>query len=32
MVYVGVDGFAEDDDLEDWIDRGLRFARTFPPK
>ena len=32
MVYVGVEGFAEDDDLDGWVERGLCFARTFPPK
>lgn len=32
MVYVGVDGFAEDDDLRAWLDRGLAFARSLPPK
>jgi TfoX/Sxy family transcriptional regulator of competence genes len=32
MVYVGVDGFREDDDLHRWIDRGIRFAGSLPPK
>jgi TfoX/Sxy family transcriptional regulator of competence genes len=32
MVYVAVDGFAEDDDLQAWLDRGLQFAGSLPPK
>lgn len=32
MVYVGVAGFAEDDDLTAWVDRGRRYARSLPPK
>jgi TfoX/Sxy family transcriptional regulator of competence genes len=32
MVYVGVEGFAEDDDLRAWIDRGIAYARSLPPK
>lgn len=32
MVYVGLDGFAEDDDLRAWLDRGLAFAGSLPPK
>ncbi len=32
MVYVGVEGFAEDDDLRAWIDRGTAYARSLPPK
>jgi TfoX/Sxy family transcriptional regulator of competence genes len=32
MVYVGVDGFAEDDDLSAWLQRGLDFAASLPPK
>jgi hypothetical protein len=32
MVYVAVDGFAEDDDLHAWIDRGLAYAQALPPK
>jgi TfoX/Sxy family transcriptional regulator of competence genes len=31
-VYVDVDGCAEDDDLAAWIDRGLDFAGSLPPK
>ena len=29
---VGPDGHAEDDDLRRWIDRGLAFAASLPPK
>jgi TfoX/Sxy family transcriptional regulator of competence genes len=32
MVFVEPDGFAEDDDLAAWIDRGLAFAESLPPK
>jgi hypothetical protein len=32
MVYVGVDGFAEDDDLRAWVGRGVTFARSLPAK
>jgi hypothetical protein len=32
MVYVGVDGFADDADLARWIWRGVEFARSLPPK
>lgn len=32
MVYVGVDGFAEDDDLGAWVDRGLAFASSLLAK
>lgn len=32
MVYVAVEGFAEDEDLRSWVDRGMTFARTFPAK
>lgn len=32
MVYVGVEGFAEDDDLRVWVERGMAFARTCPAK
>lgn len=32
MVYVAVDGFAEDDDLQAWLDRGLAFTGSLPPK
>jgi TfoX/Sxy family transcriptional regulator of competence genes len=32
MIYVGVDGFSEDEDLEAWVERGLSFARSLPSK
>lgn len=32
MVYVEPEGVAEDDDLRGWIDRGLSFAGSLPPK
>jgi TfoX/Sxy family transcriptional regulator of competence genes len=32
MVYVGVDGFAEDADLARWVGRGTTFAGSLPPK
>lgn len=32
MVYVGVEGVKQDDDLGDWIARGIEFVQTLPPK
>ena len=32
MVCVGVEGFAEDEDLAAWLDRGFGFAGSLPPK
>ncbi|MXY45383.1 MAG: TfoX/Sxy family protein [Chloroflexi bacterium] len=32
FVVVGVDGIASDDDLENWVERGLAFALSLPPK
>jgi len=32
MVYVDADGLSEDEDLQKWLDRGLAFARSLPPK
>ena len=32
MVYVGADAIAEDDDLATWVDRGLAYAGSLPPK
>ena len=32
MVYVDSDGVSEDEDLQAWLDRGLRCARSLPPK
>jgi hypothetical protein len=29
---VGADGHAEDDDLRRWVDRGLAYANSLPPK
>ena len=32
MIYVGESGFAEDRDLEAWVERGYSFAASLPPK
>jgi TfoX/Sxy family transcriptional regulator of competence genes len=32
MVYVGEAGLSEDEDLSGWLDRGLDFAGSLPPK
>lgn len=32
MIYVGTDGFAEDEDLAAWAERGLAFARSLPAR
>jgi len=32
MVFVGVEGFAEDADLAEWIEQGAAYARTLKPK
>ena len=32
MVYVDADGISEDDDLQAWLQRGLIYARSLPPK
>ena len=32
MVYVDSNGISEDDDLEAWLQRGLVYARSLPPK
>ncbi len=32
MVYVDSNGISEDDDLEAWLQRGLAYARSLPPK
>ena len=32
MVYVGVEGFEADEDLESWLRQGLAFAGSLPPK
>lgn len=32
MVYVDPEGISEDAQLEAWLQRGLAFARSLPPK
>jgi TfoX/Sxy family transcriptional regulator of competence genes len=32
MVYVDASGVADDDALESWVQRGLEYARSLPPK
>jgi len=32
MVYIGVEGIAEDADLTDWVTRGTTYARSLPKK
>jgi TfoX/Sxy family transcriptional regulator of competence genes len=32
MVFVSEDGISEDEDLEDWLRRGMAFAGSLPPK
>jgi TfoX/Sxy family transcriptional regulator of competence genes len=32
MVYVSAEGVAEDDDLSEWVKRGVEFADSLPPK
>ena len=32
MIYVEVAGFAEDEDLATWVERGITYARFLPPK
>lgn len=32
MVFVSADVLRSDDTLRAWVDRGVRFARTLPPK
>lgn len=32
MVYVGPEGFADYTDLRDWVQRGLDFTSSLPPK
>ena len=32
MVYIGDDGIADDRDLADWVQWGVRFATSLPPK
>ncbi len=32
FVYVEPKGFSADEDLEAWVDRAVKFARSLPPK
>ena len=32
FVYVSAAGFEDDGDLQAWVDRGLRFVTSLPPK
>lgn len=32
FVYVAPEGLSEDEDLATWVDRGLDFAASLPPK
>ncbi|MGB2756595.1 MAG: TfoX/Sxy family protein [Acidimicrobiia bacterium] len=32
MVYVGEAGLSEDEDLSAWLERGLEYAGSLPPK
>ncbi|TNE49321.1 MAG: TfoX family protein [Deltaproteobacteria bacterium] len=32
MVYVGEEGLTEDSDIQNWVQRGLNFVETLPPK
>ncbi len=32
MVYVAPPGFESDEDLQSWVEMGLRFVQTLPPK
>ncbi len=32
MVYVDPAGYAEDEDLADWVSRGIEFAGSLAPK
>lgn len=32
MVYVAAPGFRDDEQLRAWVDRGLAFTSTLPPK
>jgi hypothetical protein len=31
-LYVAADGSTTDDELAEWVDRGVRYARSLPPK
>jgi TfoX/Sxy family transcriptional regulator of competence genes len=32
MIYVGPSGYEDDDGLRAWVDRGVAFASSLPPK
>ncbi|MGH0035763.1 MAG: TfoX/Sxy family protein [Myxococcota bacterium] len=32
LVYVAAEGISEDEDLDAWLQRGLAFAGSLPPK
>lgn len=32
MVYIGADGIDSDSGLKSWVERGLAFVTTLPPK
>jgi TfoX/Sxy family transcriptional regulator of competence genes len=32
MIYVDPEGYANDEDLQAWVDRGLAFVTSLPPK
>ena len=32
MVYVATEGFESDEDLASWVQRGVAFAASLPPK
>jgi TfoX/Sxy family transcriptional regulator of competence genes len=32
FVYIGQEGLASDEQLEEWVRRGLRFVQPLPPK
>lgn len=32
MVYVEVEGIAEDTDLSRWVEQGMAYARSLDPK
>jgi hypothetical protein len=32
FIYVACPGFESDDDLQAWIDKGVGFASSLPPK
>jgi hypothetical protein len=32
MVFVSEEGIAEDEELEKWLERGMAFAGSLPPK